>query len=86
MSEPLEQMETQDFLKKLDGYIRCAFDNERDFLAAFWRHGGFPDLNEVHMASGHTKIVCVLHSGQHVSDLISTREFIDWCEKTPNAD
>ena len=79
-------METQDFLNKLDGYIRCAFDNERDFLAAFWHHGGYPELNEVHMASEHTKIVCVLYSGQHVVDVISTREFIAWCEKMLSAE
>lgn len=78
-------METQDFLNKLAGYIQCAFDNEREFLTAFWRHGGYPDLIEVHMASGQTKVVCVMHSGQHVTDVIPTRDFIDWCEKPPNA-
>ena len=70
-------------MKDIEPYIDFAFEHEEKFLKSFAKVG-FDDvfcLSEISFGADEVKIVYVLESGQHLSDAITTEEFISWMRK-----
>lgn len=69
------------FIDLLSQYIGKAFEYEDDFLSQFWRGSDAEELIECYMASERTRIAVLVNSGAHVTDTISTNDFICWCNE-----
>ena len=71
-------------MKDIQSYIDFVFEHEDEFLKSFAKVG-FNDvfcLSEISFGADEIKIVYVLESGQHLSDVITIDEFISWMRKT----
>lgn len=69
------------FIDLLSHYIGKAFEYEDSFLLRFWRGKDAEQLLECYMASERTRITVLVKLGTHVTDTISTNDFICWCNE-----
>ena len=74
-------MENDEFLRKLNEYIKAVFDHEHDFIFELLREFSGWEVNSFYMASERCEVTLIdMESGQSCLTTINTDKFINWAE------